>query len=242
MKTSIKNFYQTEMQNGEFVTFHTDSLAQMEQHGIKNKFLPQIELYRTRIDELRRTYAVYAASELTTESEKQDQARDRAYSAFKSFVKVCLNEDDQGVVDAAERVMFVIRKTEIDTGNPLRLPSNKETASINSLIANLALLNADIELMGAKTRFARLADVNQAYADLQLDRYEEKSEKPSGDTKTSRLAVEEAYRAVADRINALLLLNQDEELLPFVGTHNVTIDNYKTRIAMRKGQNKSLVV
>lgn len=166
MKTSIKDFHQPQMQNGEFVTFHTDSLAQMEQYKIQGKFLPQIEQYRTRLDELTRTYAVYAASELTSESDKLDQARDKAYSAFKSWVKVCLNEEDQEVVSAAERVMFVVDETEIDAGHPLRLSTNKETASINSLISNLTPLHADIEQIGAKARLTKLADANQAFADL----------------------------------------------------------------------------
>ncbi len=236
MKTSIEKFYQSSMQHGEFVSFHGDSLVQMEESEVKTKFIPQLEQYRKAVERLRKVYAVYAASELTAESDRRDALRDKAYSGFKSYVKICTSEDEEDVAAAAGRILFVIEKNEIDSGNPLRIGATKETAALDNLEANLAPLAADIEKIGAKNRFTKLTEANHAYDVFQQERYSEKGVKSSGDTKAERAPTEEAYYAVVDRVNAQILLTGDESLLPFVNAHNATVKKYKDLTAQRKGQ------
>ncbi|MDR1896786.1 MAG: DUF6261 family protein [Prevotellaceae bacterium] len=91
----------------------------------------------------------------------------------------------------------------------------KESTALTSLLRNLEPFAADIERIGATNRLKRLEEANQAYIDLQFERYIEKSSKHSGDVKAAR-AVAAAYKDIIDRINAQILLNGDEGFASYV--------------------------
>jgi hypothetical protein len=233
----INDFYQPQMQNGEFVAFHNETLEETERAGLGQRFTPEMDAYRDRIKGMNRTYAVFSASSLSPEITRLDQVRDKRYSALKAFVKVQVNDDeDTEKAAAAERVLFIIRKTDIDTGRPLLLGMAKATAAINTLLANLEPVAADIERIGATRNLEKLAEVNRTFAGLYIDRDVEKGEKPSGDMKPSCTAVTAAYKELASMINAYIRLHKDEEFNRFVRTHNATIEKYKNMIAQRKGR------
>jgi hypothetical protein len=237
MTEFIHDFYQSQMQNGEFIAFHNDTLEEMERANIGRWFTLESDAYRDRVTETGRTFAVFSASSLSPEITRLDQVRGQRYSALKAFVKVQANDDeDAEKAAAAERILFIIRKTAIDAGNPLRLGLVKETAAINTLLANLEPVTGDIEQIGATRQLEKLADANRAFAGLHIDRDTEKGDKPSGDMKPVRAVATDAYDELAAMINAYMRLHKDEELGRLVRTHNATIEKYKNLIAQRKGR------
>ncbi len=237
MAEFINDFYQPQMQNGEFVTFHNDSLEEMEQADLGRWFTPELDIYRDCVKGMNRTFAVFSASSLSPEITRLDQVRDKCYSALKAFVKVHMNDDeDVEKSAAAERIMFIIRKTAVDAGNPLLLGLTKETAAINNLLTNLEPAANDIELIGATRKLEKLADANRAFARLNIDRDTEKGEKPSGDMKPVRVKTTDAYNEVVAMVNAQIRLHKDEELTRLALTHNTTIEKYKNIVAQRKGR------
>jgi hypothetical protein len=136
--------------------------------------MEQTGVYHTACDELRLTVDVFSGSALSAESTRLDAQRDRAYSAFKSYVKVYFNDDDGEKSEAAERIITVVRNTERELGHPLLLGLAKESTVLLSLLRNLDPLAADIARIGATGRLKNLENANQAYADLQFERYIEK--------------------------------------------------------------------
>jgi hypothetical protein len=233
----INDFYLPQLHNGENVNFHHESLEQLDKAnpaslGVKE----QIVAYHAACDELKLSVDVFSSSTLSAESTRLDAQRDRAYSAFKSYVKVYLNDDDQGKSEAAERIIAVIRNTERELGHPLLLGLAKETTTLSSLLRNLAPLAADIERIGAADRLKNLENANQAYADLQFKRYIEKSTKHSGDVKAARAVADAAYKDIIARINAQILLNSDEGFVSYVKAQNAVIERYKLIVAQRRGR------
>ncbi|MDR2773668.1 MAG: DUF6261 family protein [Tannerella sp.] len=235
----INDFYLPQLHNGENVNFHHESLEQLDKADpAKLGVMEQTKVYHAAYDELKLTVDVFSTSTLSAESTRLDTLRDRAYSAFKSYVKVYLNDEDEGKSEAAERIIAVIRNTERELGTPLLLGLSKETTVLFSLVRNLDSLAADVDRIGATDRLKSLENANQAYADLQFERYIEKSTKHSGDVKAARAVVDAAYKDIIARINARILLNGDEGFVPYVKAQNVVIEHYKFVVAQRRGRSE----
>jgi hypothetical protein len=233
----VENFYLPQLHNGENVNFHHESLKQLDSAdpaklGVKE----QAEAYQAAYDELTLTVDVFSASELSPESTRLDTRRDHSYSAFKAYTKVYLNDDDEKKSAAAERIIAVIRKEERELGNPVLLGLTKETTALSSLLRNLEPLTADIEQIEAVGRLQNLKNANQTFADLQFERYIEKSEKHSGDVKAARAVSDAAYKDIIARINAQILLNGDEGFASYVKAQNALIERYRLIVARRRGR------
>ncbi|MDR1896785.1 MAG: hypothetical protein LBR10_08350 [Prevotellaceae bacterium] len=105
---SIHSFYLPQLHNGENVNFHAESLEQLDKADpAKLGVGEQTLAYRAAYGDLKFSVDVFSASELSPESSRRDAGRDRAYSAFTSFVKVYVNDDDEVKSVAAERVLDV---------------------------------------------------------------------------------------------------------------------------------------
>lgn len=72
---------------------------------------------------------------------------------------------------------------------------------------------------------------------LYKQRNDEKSVDVVGQSKASREATDEAYRAVVRRINALVEVNGDEEYLSIINPLNELIERQKTVLSARKTNN-----
>jgi hypothetical protein len=236
----IKSFYLPQLHNGEHVTFHEESFEQLNRTNNPASLgvVEQTETYAAALNEEKLTIDVFAASELSSESLKRDRMRDKAYSAFKAWLKIYANDPDTAVSEAAERLLFIVRQTAADTGNPLLLGLTKETAAINSLLRNLEPHRADIELTGAAGRLKALETANRSFEELQIERNIEKAGKHSGNVKAARTVTDAAYLSVIERINAQALLQGDEPFASFIKEQNTVIDKYATLAAQRKGSAK----
>jgi hypothetical protein len=235
----IKLFYLPQLQNGEHTSFHSESLEHLTRTGPALLGVSeQTEIYSNALNEQKRTVDVFSASKLSIESDKLEKRRDRAYSAFKAYLKVYANDGDIALNEAAERILFVVRESAIETGNPLHLGLAKETSAINSLLRNLEPLRSDLELIGAINRLNELQAANSAFAELQIERNIEKAGKHSGNVKDARAATDAAYRSIVERINAQALLQGSENFDSFIKEQNTVIDKYLNFAAQRKGNTK----
>jgi hypothetical protein len=232
----IRTFYLPQLHNGEHVAFHEESFEQLlHANPVDFGVSEQVETYRIAIAGQKIAIDVFAASEKSTESANLDKRRDRGYSAFKAFLKVYANDADTALSEAAERILFVVRKAAIDNGDPTHLGLAKETTAINSLIRNLEPLRADIELIGATNRLNELATANRLFEELQIKRNIEKAGKHSGNVKAARTITDAAYHAVAERINAQALLYGGDAFDSYIKEQNAVIDIYDNLVAHRKG-------
>jgi hypothetical protein len=235
----INNFYLPQLHNGENVNFHNESLEQLEKANPSELGVEeQTRTYRSACGNLKQSIDVFESSELSAESTRLDARRDRAYSGFKSYVKVYLNDEDVKKSEAAERIMAVIRNTERELGHPLLVGMAKESTVLSSLSRNLLPLATDIELIGATDRLKKLEAANQEYIDLQFERYLEQSNKLSGDVKAARAVADAAYRDIIARINAQILLAGSEKFVAYAKEQNALTERYRRLVAQRRGHNK----
>jgi hypothetical protein len=234
--STISNLYLPQLHNGENVAFHHDTLAQLDHADpVKLGVGEQVTEYRSAFNELKTTFDVFSGSHLSPELTKKDKRRDNAYSAFKAYVKVYANDEDEAAAAAAERLLSVIRKSAQEVGDPLLLGLTKESSAISSLLRNLEPLAADVNRIGAAGRLQQLADANQAYIDLQFERYIEQGNLHSGDVKAARGVADAAYKKIVERINAQIILNGDAAFESYVNAQNEIIEKYKNIVAQRNG-------
>jgi hypothetical protein len=233
---NIKSFYLAQLHNGEHAAFHGETFEQLlRADPVQLGVAEQAETYRNAIAEQKLTMDVFAASELSPESVRRDQRRDRAYSSFKAWLKVYAGDADSSLSEAAERLLFVVRESAKDVGDPTHLGMTKETTAINSLLRNLEPLRADVERIGAAGRLDELTAANRAFEELQIERNVEKAGKHSGNVKAARAATDAAYAAITERIRAQALLKGDSVFEAFISEQNAVIDKYSRMVAQRKG-------
>jgi hypothetical protein len=232
----IKLFYLAQLHNGEHAAYHSETLEHLTLSNPASLGVSeQSETYRDALNRQNQAIDVFTASESSVESEKLDRRRDKAYSALKAYLKVCANDENVALNAVAERLLFVIRESAIEVGNPIYLGLAKETAAINSLLRNFEPLQADIEFTGAAGRLNELKNANRAFEELQIQRSIEKAWKHSGNVKAARTVTDAAYRSVVERINAQALLYGGSALDAFIKEQNVIIDKYAGIVAQRKG-------
>jgi hypothetical protein len=235
--SSIYSFYFPQLPYGVDASFHNDTIVQLEKvDPITSKMPEQLKKYILAYDDLKATIDVFSRSKLSKESTEYDKRRVKLYSAFKAYVKVYLNDENEEKVIAAEKIMDVIRLTELEIGKITVIGMAKTTTATLSLLRNLESLETEIRQIDAEDRLMRLTVANQEFVDLQFERYMETATKHSGDVKSARLIVDEAYSQIMNRINAHILLEGDEEYTPYVKAQNAIIERYKNIVAIRKGK------
>jgi hypothetical protein len=232
----IRIFYLSQLHNGEHVAFHKESLEQLlHADPALLGVIEQVGTYNNAVIDQKRSIDVFAASKKSIESEKLDKGRDREYSALKAYLKVYANDENEALSEAAERILFVVRKSAIENGDPTCLGLAKETTAINSLVRNLEPLRSDIELTGATGRLNKLVTANRLFEELQIERNTEKAEKHSGNVKAAREITDAAYNAVMERINAQALLYGGDVFDSYIKKQNAVIEKYANLVAQRKG-------
>ncbi len=172
-------------------------------------------------------------SSYTAKIVDEDHHRDEIVLGTKNSVNACLYHYDAAVVDAAQKVKIVFDSY----GNISKKSYDQETAAIYKLIVELTTNYAEeIALMNLSGWLNELKLANESFEALIGERYTEASEKGEYRMSGVRKEVDTAYNAVIDRIEALILINGDDNYIDFVIQLNVRIEKYNTIIAQREGR------
>ena len=173
-------------------------------------------------------------SAITDELAIADMKRDATFSGLASAVKSGTKHFSAEVKQAAARVQVVF-----DTyGNVAKKGYDEETAAINSLITDLnSTYAADVPLLGIAGWITELKANNDAFDTLKKSRYIEEACKTQLRMKQVRTEVDAAYKAIVERINALIIVNGDRLYASFVNELNERIDQFNLVLAQREGRN-----
>jgi len=124
-------------------------------------------------------------------------------------------------------------------GNINRKSYDEQTAAINSMVKDLQTGYAeDIATLGLEKWVTELAAANEAFEELMQKRYEAEAGKPQYTMKTAREEVDEAYRVIIERIDALIIVNGEEQYAGFVNDLNERIERYNNAVSRRYGRNE----
>lgn len=230
----ISDFSLTRLHNEEHFQFHLsfkNLVVLLSAIALKiemqfNTFVRQLAREQDALDKI-------AKSSITDELTDADNDRDEIFRGFCDAVKSALNHYRLEVRQAAGRLQIVVDSY----GNLATKPYDAETGGIISFTADLqGTYAADVATVGLTEWVIELNAKNMAFDTLKNNRYTEEASKTQLRMKEERTKTDAAYRAIVERINALMLIEGDENYSTFVNELNKRIESYNNTVSIRRGK------
>ena len=231
----ILNALLSRFTNEEHFQFHT------ELKGLVENFTPvtlNIEaawaVYESLYADESHALDVIRKSALTGNLVGADDYRDGLGRGLVYTVKGATSHFDPVKKAAATRLMVALDHY----GNIGRKSYDEQTAAINSLVNDLNTgYAADVAALGIGDWVAELQSANAAFSALMQERYSEEAAKTQLTMKEARVQLDGAYRAITERIGALIIVNGERDYESFVAELNQRIERYNNMVALREGRN-----
>jgi hypothetical protein len=235
MANLITKFDYTRLRNEAHVELNETFSTLVEQYnpsalGIQ----PLYDVYQPLLADELSVLDLIRKSELTGEIVEQDHRRDSIYRGFSDAVKSALHHFDYEKRTAAQKFEVIFEHY----GNIAAKTLDQETAAIDDLLREvLTDEHATIlALLGLGEWANELRLTNERFKELMLARYGESAQRPTIRMKAARSAVDKAFRAILDQVEALVLVNGISAYEQFVRELNVVIERYKNILAQEKGR------
>ena len=175
-------------------------------------------------------------SVLTEKIAAADHARDVLFRSLSDTVKAARTHYNLAVSEAAKIAWNVM----LAYGNVVIKPYVEESSAIYNLCKDLKEKHAEAILtLGLVNGLTELEKLNKAVDDLMNERYDEATERTELVLKQVRAEVDEAYRMIVVKIEALQVLEGHTEGAPwadFIRRLNIVIERANNTVAQRKGR------
>lgn len=228
----IKTMPLGKMRNNEYAQFMSEVNKlvleeTVEKLHIENKYEP----FKTAIDQLLGVGKPTKGSNKTVLVSEADATRDKTDGGLLRYVESFLFHWDNNTVAAATRLMDVINKY----GNLRKLSYNEETNGITNKVEELKseTFAPDVALINATLWVNKLEEHNQNFISIFNERANQESARSIGSMRESRMACDTAYDELVKLVNALIMVNGDDNYKTFADKMNYYIDYYINAINMR---------
>jgi len=232
------------LRNDTHFQFHTEFKDLAQKHNPQAlKIKPQYEAYLLLYDKVDLALKKINKSAITEKLQDADKARDEMWRDLVETNTAALRHFDPEVRESAKQLKIVF-----DTyGNIAKKPLNDQTSATYNIVQDLEGKYAPhVAKVSLGPWLAELKARNIAFSDLMRDRFDESSLKVDIVLKKARIQLDEAYSAMVDRINALVLVEGAEDYETFIKKLNPIISKYVTALTIRakrtykkKGKGKS---
>ena len=232
----ISRLMLTNLHNREHYQFHSDFINLMNEAFASSSSMSKVSTlfsaYHALFLDEDKAYKEIVKSENTEKIQAADKERDNLFGGMVDANNLALRHYRQEIKDAANRLKIIF-----DTYGNLAIKTLKgETADIKNLIQELRTTkhNDDVTKVGLAGWITELEVKNNLCEQLMKDRVDEKYEKGSLVMRDCRLKVDDAYRAIIVRIEALTEIEGEDQYAMFIDKLNIVIEEYKTIINHRK--------
>ena len=233
----VKRIHSSHLRNNEHFQCHTEIKGLFEEFDLNalklEPFYSQfyIPVYNAEDEALIKI----AKSMLSEERMEADRRRDSIFRGMVDATNASLNHFDDEVLAAGKRLKIIF-----DTyGNVAQLPLNEETAAIYNLLQDLRRYPADMQKLGITAWADRLESENNAYEALVKAGIDEGVAKTELKAKETRAEMDKVFRQLAERIEALALIEADQVYAELMRRLNLLLDKYANTLAQRQGQSKA---
>jgi hypothetical protein len=226
-------------QNDEHYNFHTDvnglityftaaSLLIVAEYAT---YSPLLEDEGVALNIVRKSSYSQALSE-------SDKVRDNTIFGMDEAISSGLRHFNAEIREAAKRLK-ILRDS---SGNIARKAYSKESGDVIKLLADLRGPHATDVTAARIGEWVDELEVDQNnFVATQNHRYDEAGEKTRLRMKEVRIEVDEAYRTLVNKINALIIVNGEAPYVDFVNKLNLRIEAYTNNLAIYKGRSKTTV-
>jgi hypothetical protein len=217
------------LRNDAHFQFHTEFRDLVVLHNpLTLKIKPQFDSYLPLYNRVDDALKKIVKSEFTAKIHEADKARDEIYLGMAETVTATLRHFNPTVRQAAERLKIIF-----DTyGNVANKPLNEETSAIYNILQELkGKYAADAESVGLTLWVTELETRNLAFEALVKERFDETAARTTDIVmKQARAQLDEAYRVIVERINALAVVEGVASYEAFIKTLNAVIAKYSAAL------------
>ncbi len=234
MKINALNL--SRLRNAEHLQFNSDFIT------LVNKFTPAklgidklFKKFQPVISQENETLNVVTKSATTNTLAEADEARDDTFKGIRDVVKGYTHHYKNDMKAAAKKVKIVF-----DTYGNIAVNSyNQETAEISALVSELqSIYKKELQTIGLTEWVSEFKKENDIFDDIKNNRYSEEASKIGDNMKEIRSNADALYSAIAERIDAMIVINGEENFKEFVNELNLRITTYNSTISARQGKNK----
>jgi hypothetical protein len=234
MMQEIENFYLKNLGNGQHLAFHDQLIAYIEKKtatalNIEDAF----EAYKQVFARERLAFMPQRKSAFSGGIVAAHRQRGKVYQGLKHVVKAGAFHWDKEKIRAARILLDVLRHFgDVSTKGKL------VATSAAFLLASSCKKNyaAELSLLGATEWIDALAEANEQVEGLMAKRNSELAKLPKVRMVDVRPEVDEAYRNIIRRVNALVILQGVEQYAGFIGFANAHIADYRLKLAQHLGR------
>lgn len=231
----IESIHFIRLRNEEHFQFHSEFKGLVVTHkastlNIETAFNAYLPLYSQEAEALNKIIK----SSLTSVLADADKLRDNTFMGLSDAVSAAARHFRPEVKLAAQRMMVVFNHYNGLT----RRNYDQESAAINTFIAELNSSCADdITTIGVGDWVSELQSNNDNFINLMKTRYTEEAGKTQYEMKEVRIQIDNAYRSIIKRIDALMTINGESDYTAFVRELNERIDRINNQISQHRSNN-----
>ncbi|GBU25276.1 hypothetical protein R83H12_01919 [Fibrobacteria bacterium R8-3-H12] len=192
-----------------------------------HKITPQFEAYLPLYGRVDDALKKIVKSEFTAKIHEADKARDEIYTGMAETAAAALKHFLPHVREAAGRLKILLG-TYGDVSNK---PLNEETSAIYNILQELqGKYASDASTVGIGYWVAELRSRNEAFEKLVKDRFDETAARTTDIVmKQARAQLDDVYKTIVERINALAVVEGVAAYEAFIKTLNAVIAKYAVK-------------
>lgn len=160
-----------------------------------------------------------------------DAERDKLCRNYLKTLKALMNMPDETIANSAKALVQMFIDYELDPDAQL----DKQTGILLNMVGDWEGKHAQDVTNTNTGKFVELIKAaNEKVHSLMVERSDEQKEIPVGALKSARKQTDIAYRALVKMVNALIMVNGEENYADFVKFLNYEIKRYKEEVLNQK--------
>lgn len=160
-----------------------------------------------------------------------DAERDKLCRNYLKTLKALMNMPDETIANSAKALVQMFIDYELDPDAQL----DKQTGILLNMVGDWEGKHAQDVTNTNTSKFVELIKAaNEKVHSLMVERSDEQKEIPVGALKSARKQTDNAYRALIKMVNALIMVNGEENYTDFIKFLNYEIKRYKEKVLNQK--------
>lgn len=228
----IKSIDAGHMNNGAHFTYMTNVLnrAEADEH-IKVDAATQVADLKAAMATEDKYFKTSEKNLKTDIIAAADAERDKLCRNYLKTLKALMNMPDETIANSAKALVQMFIDYELDPDAQL----DKQTGVLLNMVADWEGKHAQDVTNTNTGKFVELIKAaNEKVHSLMVERSDEQKEIPVGALKSARKQTDIAYRALVKMVNALIMVNGEENYADFVKFLNYEIKRYKEEVLNQK--------
>ena len=236
MTVQIDTIQTDRFRNGAHFEFHSSTIERAKANStVSTRCAKVLTPYVQNFTGEDTALKISQKSFLSDEIAATDKWRDDLYKSLRKAIKAMVDFPVEDVAAAAKVLAQSLKDYNIDPSEQM----DQETGLLQNLLTDLkGPLAEQAELLHLTPVVEQLEEANNQMRTLLEQRNDAYATRKIGAMQEARDKVDSSYRQFIQVVNALILLEEDENLIDFAQKQNAAIKRYKQQVLNQTSGNK----